>query len=162
MNRQTPYSLTPYSLTLYSLTPYLLIAGIAVTALSISLEAPQALRLPVMLTFLLLVPGMSFVPLLRLPQKGYEFTLAVAVSLLLEALITTVLVELQRYSLELSLEVLGSLSLIGCGLQIWWPGAADQNDPLELEADELEMNELETGELETGELETGERNWVAQ
>jgi ABC-type uncharacterized transport system permease subunit len=127
------------------LIPYLLLAGMMLGGLSITLEVPMALRVPVMLAVLLLVPGMSFVPLLRLPQKGYEFTLAVALSLLLEALIVTVLVELQRYSLELSLEVLGSLSLIGCGLQIWWP-AEDQTDPLEQRLDE----------------EADERDWVAQ
>jgi ABC-type uncharacterized transport system permease subunit len=124
------------------LLPYLLLAGLLLGGLSITLEAPQALRLPVMLAVLLLVPGMSFVPLLRLSQKGYEFTLAVALSLLLEAMVTTVLVELQWYSLELSLELLGSLSLIGCGLQIWWPAAEDQNDPLEHQLDE-EADELE-------------------
>jgi ABC-type uncharacterized transport system permease subunit len=127
------------------LIPYLLLAGMMLGGLSITLEVPMALRVPVMLAVLLLVPGLSFVPLLRLPQKGYELTLAVALSLLLEALIGTVLVELQRYSLELSLEVLGSLSLIGCGLQIWWP-AEDQTDPLEQRLDE----------------EADERDWVAQ
>ena len=128
--------------------PYLLLAGLLVGGLGVTLEAPQVLRVPLMLAFLLFVPGMSFVPLLRLPQKGYEFTLAVAVSLLLEALISTVLVELKRYSLELSLEVLGSLSLIGCGLQICWPAAKDQNDPLEPEVDQFEVDEFEVDELE--------------
>jgi ABC-type uncharacterized transport system permease subunit len=121
------------------LVPYLLLAGLMVGGITITLEAAQAFRVPVMLGFLLLVPGMSFVPLLRLPQKGYELTLGVALSLLLEALITTILVELHLYSLELSLEVLGSLSLIGCALQICWPATeADQIAQLEPDANELD------------------------
>jgi hypothetical protein len=115
--------------------PYLVIALVIATGLVIWLEAAPILRVPVVLGFLFLAPGMAFVPLLRLPQKGYELTLGIALSLLLEALFATVLVELRVWSLELNLELLGSLSVIGCGLQIWWPAA--QEDDLEPEGDEL-------------------------
>ena len=142
------------------LIPYLLFAGMMLGGLSITLEVPMTLREPLMLAVLLLVPGMSFVPLLRLPQKGYEWALAVALSLLLEALIGTVLVELQRYSLELCLELLGSLSLIGCGLQICWP-AEDQTDPPEHRL--LEQRLLGQRLLGHGvDEESDERDWVAQ
>jgi hypothetical protein len=111
------------------LIPYLVIALVIVTGLVIWLEAPPVLRMPVVLGFLFLAPGMAFVPLLRLPQKGYEFTLGIALSLLLEALLATVLSELRIWTLELNLELLGSLSLLGCALQIWWP--APPEDELE-------------------------------
>ena len=114
--------------------PYLIIALMIAVAASLLLEAPAAVRIPVMLCFLLLAPGMAFVPILRLPQRGYEFTLGVALSLLLEALVVTVLVEMRIWTLELSLEVLGSLTLIGCALQICWP-AAPEEEPEVLEAD---------------------------
>jgi ABC-type uncharacterized transport system permease subunit len=113
--------------------PYLIIALLIAVAASLMLEAPAPVRIPVMLCFLLLAPGMAFVPLLQLPQHGYELTLGVALSLLLEALVVTVLVEMRIWSLELSLEVLGSLTLIGCALQIYWP-AAHEEEPEMLEA----------------------------
>jgi ABC-type uncharacterized transport system permease subunit len=114
--------------------PYLIIALLIAVAASLLLEAPAPLRIPVMLCFLLLAPGMAFVPLLQLPQRGYELTLGVALSLMLEALVVTVLVEMHIWTLELSLEVLGSLTLIGCALQICWPAPAEE-EPEMLEAD---------------------------
>jgi ABC-type uncharacterized transport system permease subunit len=114
--------------------PYLIIALLIAVATSLMLEVPAPMRIPVMLCFLLLGPGMAFMPLLQLPQRGYELTLGVALSLLLEALVVTVLVEMRVWSLELSLEVLGSLTLIGCALQIYWP-AAHEEEPEMLEAD---------------------------
>ena len=117
--------------------PYLVIALTIATALVVLLESSPLLRIPVMLGFLLLAPGMAFVPLLRLPQRGYEFTLGVALSLLLEALTATVLVELRVWSVELNLEILGSLTLIGCALQIYWPAAPEEPENLEPDADGL-------------------------
>ena len=114
--------------------PYLVIALTIATALVVLLESSPLLRIPVMLGFLLLGPGMAFVPLLRLPQRGYEFTLGVALSLLLEALTATVLVELRVWSVELNLEILGSLTLIGCALQIYWP-APEEPEPENLDPD---------------------------
>jgi hypothetical protein len=117
--------------------PYLVIALTLLTALVVLLEAPAAIRIPIMLGFLFLAPGMAFVPLLRLPQKGYEFTLGVALSLLLEALTAAVMVELRVWSVELNLEILGSLTLIGCALQIYWPAAPEEPEHLEPDADGL-------------------------
>lgn len=114
--------------------PYLIIALLIAVAASLLLEAPAVVRIPVMLCFLLLAPGMAFVPILKLPQRGYELTLGVALSLMLEALVVTVLVEMRIWTLELSLEVLGTLTLIGCALQIYWP-AAPEEEPEMLEAD---------------------------
>ena len=116
--------------------PYLVITLTIATALVVLLESSPLLRIPVMLGFLLLAPGMAFVPLLRLPQRGYEFTLGVALSLLLEALTATVMVELRVWSVELNLEILGSLTLIGCALQIYWP-APQEPEHLEPDADGL-------------------------
>lgn len=123
--------------------PYLIIALLLAGAASLVLEAPAPLRIPVMLCFLLLAPGMAFVPILQLPQRGYEFTLAVALSLLLEALVVTVLVEMRIWSLDLSLEVLGSLTLIGCALQICWPAP---HEPEMLEPEMLEPDRDEYGD----------------
>ena len=117
--------------------PYLVMVLTILTALVVMLEAPAVIRIPVMLGFLFLAPGMAFVPLLRLPQRGYEFTLGVALSLLLEALTATVMVELRVWSVELNLEILGSLTLIGCALQIYWPAAPEEPENLEPDTDGL-------------------------
>ena len=124
--------------------PYLVIALTILTAMVVLLEAPAVIRIPVMLGFLFLAPGMAFMPLLRLPQRGYEFTLGVALSLIFEALLTTVMVELRVWSLELSLELLGSLSLIGCALQIYWP-ALEEPETLEPDSVESEAGGLGWG-----------------
>jgi hypothetical protein len=117
--------------------PYLIIVLLIVAGASLLLEAPAMVRIPVMLCFLLLAPGMAFVPILQLPQRGYELTLGVALSLLLEALVVTVLVEMRIWTLDLSLEVLGSLILIGCALQIYWPAAPEEeSEVLEADSDE--------------------------
>ena len=117
--------------------PYLVMVLTILTALVVMLEAPAVIRIPVMLGFLFLAPGMAFVPLLRLPQRGYEFTLGVALSLLLEALTATVMVELRVWSVELNLEILGSLTLIGCAMQIYWPAAPEEPENLEPDTDGL-------------------------
>jgi hypothetical protein len=104
------------------LMPYLLLTLLLMAGLVVTLEAPAILRIPVMLVFLLIAPGMAFVPLLRL-EPAQEWTLAVALSLLLEALTATVLAGIQLWSFELNLELLASLLAVGCGLQIVWPAA---------------------------------------
>ncbi|MEA2253600.1 MAG: hypothetical protein QOI62_2946 [Solirubrobacteraceae bacterium] len=78
---------------------------------------PAALRAPLVLTFLLLGPGMAFVPLLALRDPIAELTLALVLSLALDALVAVTMLYVGAWSPVAILLVLAGLALAGAGLQ---------------------------------------------
>lgn len=68
--------------------------------------------------FLLVCPGLAFIPLLRLPSRAVEWTLAVALSLALGVLVSEALVLARAWTPEGGLSCLIALSLSGAGLQL--------------------------------------------
>lgn len=101
----------------------LVIAGSALGAELITFFPPLAalsagLRLGVTLWFLLICPGMAFIPLLRLPSASSEWTLAIALSLALSTLVPEFMLYTVRWSPQASLVLLVSLSLLGAILQL--------------------------------------------
>ena len=70
------------------------------------------------LWFLLVCPGMAFARLLRIRDRVREWTLAVALSLVLETILATTMVYARLWSPKGGLGVLMGLSTIGAILQI--------------------------------------------
>ena len=70
------------------------------------------------LWFLLVCPGMAFARLLRLESPYYEWTLAIAMSISVDALVASLLIYTGYRSVELGLSILIALSLLGAALQI--------------------------------------------
>lgn len=88
-------------------------AGVAVYG---ALGAP--LRPLFTLWFILVCPGMAFIRLLRLRTPVAEWTLAIALSLALDTIVTMILLYSGAASAEGALIVLIAISLAGVGLQV--------------------------------------------
>jgi hypothetical protein len=95
---------------------------IAVSAVSLDLLAlgnvHGGVRLLVTLWFLLVCTGMSFVPLLTLPSVAIELLVGVVMSLVLDTLAATALVEVGWLSTAVGLVVIETICLAGCALQL--------------------------------------------
>lgn len=95
---------------------------IAVSALALDLlvlaNAPIPVRVLVALWFFLICTGMSFVPLLEVGPVRTQLLLGVLVSIVLDTLATTAIVEIGGLSASSGLVVLQSICLLGCGLQV--------------------------------------------
>jgi uncharacterized membrane protein len=87
-------------------------------------DLPAPLRAPLVLTFLLLGPGMAFVPLLGLRDPVAELTLALALSLALDVLVAVTMLYADAWSPVGSLLALAGLALAGAGLQRGLTGGA--------------------------------------
>lgn len=78
--------------------------------------------------FLFVCPGMAFVRLLRIEDHIIELTIAVALSLAIEALLSMIMIYTETWSPDLGLLVLIGLCVIGVILQLTIPS---QQSPLE-------------------------------
>lgn len=68
--------------------------------------------------FLLVCPGMAFIPLLRLTESFAEWTLAIALSLALDAIVAGTMLYAGMWSPNFGLTILISISMIGAVLQV--------------------------------------------
>jgi hypothetical protein len=80
--------------------------------------APAAVRVPVVLVFLLLGPGMAFVPLLDLGDPVAELTVAVGVSLAVDLAVALAMLYAGAWSPPTTLVVLAALALSGAAAQL--------------------------------------------
>jgi hypothetical protein len=92
------------------------VAAVAATALALA-GAPTAVRLPVVLVFLLLGPGMAFVPLLGLGDPVAELTIAVGISLAVDVAVALAMLYAGAWSPPATLVVVAALALCGAALQ---------------------------------------------
>ncbi len=88
----------------------------------------MALRPLIVLWFLLVCPGMALVRFLRLREPIAEWTLAIAVSLVLDALVASVQLYAGRWSPILSLSILIELCAVGALVQLLFPRLATVPD----------------------------------
>lgn len=80
---------------------------------------PSLVRTLVALGFLLLAPGMAFVPLLRLGSLGLELPVGIALSLVLDTLVAAAALYLKAWQPGSVLFILIGLALGGALLQLW-------------------------------------------
>ena len=92
------------------------VAAVAAPALALA-GAPAAVRLPVVLVFLLLGPGMAFVPLLGLGDPVAELTVAVGISLAVDVAVALAMLYAGAWSPPATLVVVAALALCGAALQ---------------------------------------------
>jgi hypothetical protein len=94
------------------------VAGFAVAAAAAALAgAPAPVRAPLVLAFLLLGPGMAYVPLLGLGDPLAELTLGLAVSLALDLAVAAAMLYTGAWSPRTSLLALAGIALAGAALQ---------------------------------------------
>lgn len=84
-------------------------------------DVATPLRSVITMWFLLVCPGMAFVPLLQLREFLYELVLTVALSLALALIVATAVLYAGFWSPQLILGILIGLSLVGvaCQLFLW-------------------------------------------
>ena len=104
--------------------PILIIGLAAATDVVLAVNAPPPLRAAIILGFLLVGPGLGFVPLLRIRQTSVEITLVLALSLALDTLVAEGMVLAEFWSAGLALAVLIGLSVTGAVVQIMVFGKA--------------------------------------
>jgi hypothetical protein len=75
-------------------------------------------RILVTLCFLLACPGMAFVPLLRLPSAATQVVVAVVLSVVLDTLVATAIVEVGGLSTTTGLIAVETVCWAGCVLQL--------------------------------------------
>ena len=68
--------------------------------------------------FLLICPGMAFVPLLRIKERLTEVTVAIALSIALDTIVAETMVLTKRWSPEWALFLLICMAVVGAVLQI--------------------------------------------
>jgi hypothetical protein len=95
----------------------LVISAIAVL-LAVFGELVNPLRAAIVLWFLVVCPGMAFVRLLRLGEGWVEWTLAVALSLALDALVAAGMLFAGRWAPQAGLIILTGLTLLGVALRV--------------------------------------------
>lgn len=101
--------------------PIVILLSALATAWFVLFDVDGPLRAPITLWFLLICPGMSFVPLLRLENAGYELILAVALSLILNLLVAIALLYTGLWFYPFVMAALIALSLIGVQCQLFMP-----------------------------------------
>jgi hypothetical protein len=94
------------------------VAAFALAAVAASSAgAPAPVRAPLVLAFVLLGPGMAYIPLLGLGDLLAELTLGLAVSLALDLAVAATMLYAGAWSPRTSLFVLGVVALGGVALQ---------------------------------------------
>jgi hypothetical protein len=89
-----------------------LIAWAAAVSILVFLDTQSVYRAPVVLSFLLLAPGLALVRLLRLQDLLMELSLAIALSLAVDAIVATLFLYANAWSLESIFLVLALLTLV--------------------------------------------------
>src|SRR5205814_998921 len=89
-----------------TLWPLILIVAAIATALLVYVVPGLPIRPYVVLAFLILCPGMALIRLLRLRDVAVEWTLAIALSVVLSALIPTIQLYAHLWSPDVSLAII--------------------------------------------------------
>jgi hypothetical protein len=98
--------------------PLIIIAS-AVVAVLVEVEGVlPSFRPAIILWFFLICPGMALVRLLRIADHVAELTVAIALSVTLDAIVAETMVMTGRWSPKWALILLAALSVLGAVLQI--------------------------------------------
>lgn len=97
--------------------PAIIIVSCLVVGFVTFLDIQSPLRAVAAFWFLLICPGMALVRLLHIEELLVELTLAIALSLSLDAVVSSVLVYTRTWSSDLSLALLIAISIGGVAFQ---------------------------------------------
>lgn len=98
--------------------PGVILGSAVASGLFYFLGLASPFRLMIILWFLLVCPGMAFVRLLKFDETYYEWTLAIALSISLDAIVACLLLYTGLWSIELGLLIVILMSFLGAYLQI--------------------------------------------
>src|SRR4051812_27535618 len=89
--------------------------------LLIAADAGGPLRLLVTLWFMFFCPGLAIVPLFWTRSRGEEMVLAFVLSLIIDTILATAIIEVADLSPTSGFITLAAVCLVGCALQILRP-----------------------------------------
>jgi hypothetical protein len=95
------------------LWPLILIVAAIATALLIYVVPGLPIRPYVVLAFLIICPGMAVIRLLRLRDVAVEWTLAIALSIVLSAIVPTVQLYAHLWSPDVSMRIILGITVVG-------------------------------------------------
>jgi hypothetical protein len=98
--------------------PLVILISSLATAFLLLADVHSPVRVVAALWFLLVCTGMAFVPLLGVRPLGFELGLGVALSIVLDTLVTTTLLVAGGLSANSGLLALVGLCMVGCALQV--------------------------------------------
>ena len=97
--------------------PLAILVSILALAALVAVDAEGAPRIVATAWFLLVCPGMSYVPLLSIESAVARLAVGVALSLAIDAVASTALLATGAFSMTAGLLVLAAACIIGCALQ---------------------------------------------
>lgn len=93
--------------------PAVIIIMGSIASACVLLDVQSPLRAIVVLSFLLVCPGMAYIQLLKLHEIYAEWTLAIALSIALNILVSTVILYIGLWSIERIFLIMVAIALIG-------------------------------------------------
>jgi hypothetical protein len=99
--------------------PAIIVGATLASAWVVYFDTAGLARAVITLGFLVICPGMAYVRLLRLSNAIHRVALAVALSLALDLLVSTVVLYVGAWSPLMILGILIELSLVGAIAQVW-------------------------------------------
>ena len=101
--------------------PVVIVASTALMGLLVAADAGGPIRLLVTFWFMFFCPGLAIVPLFWTRSRGEEMVLAFAVSIILDTILATAIIEVANLSPTSGFITLAAVCLIGCALQVLRP-----------------------------------------
>jgi len=98
--------------------PAVIVLSAVLAALMMLIPEPSPLRAAAAFWFLLVCPGMAFVRLLRLHDTLVEVSLAIALSIAIDIIVSETLVVSNSWSPGWALAIIVLVSLVGVALQL--------------------------------------------
>jgi len=98
--------------------PAVIVLSAVLAALMMLIPEPSPLRAAAAFWFLLVCPGMAFVRLLRLHDALVEVSLAIALSIAIDIIVSETLVVSNSWSPGWALAIIALVSLVGVALQL--------------------------------------------
>jgi hypothetical protein len=100
------------------LVPIIVCVSAASAMLVVTTDVPQPLRSVVVFWFLLMCPGLAFVPLLRIKDRLKQWTLVITCSLVIDTLLAGAMLYSGRWAPWWALVILVALCIVGVSLQV--------------------------------------------
>lgn len=98
--------------------PMLILASTAIVVIAAAGLLPLSVQGVAIFWFLLVCPGLAYVPLFRFGSPILEFVIALGVSFALNTMVTLGLVLINAWSMQVSLLIMVGITLLGVCMQL--------------------------------------------
>lgn len=105
--------------------PALILISAAAAVLAAAGFLPEPIRIAAMFWFLLICPGLAYVPLFDFGPPALELLIALGASFALNTIVTLALVLITAWSMQAALVIMVGIAMVGVLMQLaqQWPAA---------------------------------------